>query len=260
MALSGSEAGGGGVALSRGDPRVGGGAVALSTLDSVAERLDRVRGEIADAALRAGREASDVRLIAISKGFSPEVIAAAMEAGQKEFGENRVQELQSKYEEVPPGVRWHFVGRLQRNKVKKLVQMAEVIQSIDSPELAQEVSARSARPVQVLIEVNTSGESSKGGVAPGELDGLVEAILGMERLDLIGLMTMAPRVADPEQVRPVFARLAELRREVEERYSYARIHHLSMGMSQDYRVAVEEGATMVRIGEAIFGPRAIRPK
>jgi pyridoxal phosphate enzyme (YggS family) len=234
--------------------------MALSTLDSVAERLHRVRDEIGDAAVRAGREASDVRLVAISKGFPPQAVAAAMEAGQLEFGENRVQELESKYDKVPAGVVWHFVGALQRNKVRKLVRMASVIHSIDSRELAREVSSRSEGPIEVLIEVNASGEASKGGVPPHELNGLVEAVLEMEHLDLIGLMTMAPRVADPEEARPVFRQLAELRRQVEDRYSYARIHHLSMGMSQDYRVAVEEGSTMVRIGEAIFGPRDTRAK
>ena len=233
-------------------------AIAQTALSEIPQRLERVRDEIRDAATRAGRNPSDVRLIAVSKGFPPEAIATALEAGQTEFGENRVQELQSKVDLVPEGIRWHFVGRLQRNKVAKLVRMAEVIHSIDSLQLAEEVSSRAERLVEVLVEVNVAGEERKGGVAPGELPDLVEAIAGLPRLQVTGLMTMAPRVADEEEVRPVFRKLADLRRQVAERYSYPRIHHLSMGMSQDYRVAVEEGSTMVRVGEAIFGPRSHR--
>jgi PLP dependent protein len=228
-------------------------AIMTTSVSIVRHRLDRVREQISDAAERAGRDPADVRLIAVSKGFGLSEIHAARQAGQLDFGENRVQELRSKYE---VGVRWHFIGRLQRNKVAKLVRMAEVIHSIDSVELAGEVSSRATSPVQVLLEVNVSGEHRKGGVAPSGLPALVEAVLEMKHVDLIGLMTMAPRVGDPELSRPVFRQLAELRARLAETYSYPRIHHLSMGMSQDYRVAVEEGSTMVRVGEAIFGPRA----
>ena len=224
------------------------------TLSAVGERLDGVRNRIGEAAERAGRDPAGVQLIAVSKGFGSHEIRAAMDAGQLDFGENRVQELLGKYEQVQ-GVRWHFVGRLQRNKVAKLVQVSQIIHSIDSAELAKEVGKRATSQVEVLLEVNVSGEHRKGGVAPSDLPALVETVLQTQHLDLIGLMTMAPRVSDPELVRPVFRRLAELRAQMEERYSYSRIHHLSMGMSQDYRVAVEEGSTMVRVGEAIFGPR-----
>jgi PLP dependent protein len=231
----------------------------LAEVDTVRQRIDRVRDQISEAAARAGRDSAGVRLIAVSKGFGLSEIGAALEAGQLDFGENRVQELRSKYDRVN-GVRWHFIGRLQRNKVAKLVRMAEVIHSIDSVELAKEVSSRAMNPVQVLLEVNVSGEHRKGGVTVSDLPRLVEAVLDMKHLDLIGLMTMAPRVADAELVRPVFRQLAELRARMEETYSYPRIHHLSMGMSQDYLVAVEEGSTMVRVGEAIFGPRALQPR
>lgn len=230
----------------------------VAEVDTVRRRLDRVREQISEAAERAGRDPAGVRLIAVSKGFGLSEIDAALQAGQLDFGENRVQELRSKYDQVD--VRWHFIGRLQRNKVAKLVRMAEVIHSIDSVELAKEVSSRATNPVQVLLEVNVSGEHRKGGVTVSDLPGLVEAVLDMRHLDLIGLMTMAPRVADPELARPVFRRLAVLRARMEETYSYPRIHHLSMGMSQDYLVAVEEGSTMVRVGEAIFGPRALQPR
>lgn len=228
----------------------------VSTVSTVRHRLDSVRQNINDAAERAGRDPAGVRLIAVSKGFSIPSISEAVEAGQLDFGENRVQELLSKYDQAPEGVRWHFIGRLQRNKVNKLVRMADVIHSIDSVELAKEISSRAESPVQVLLEVNVSGEMRKGGVSPSGLGTLVEMVLEMKHLDLIGLMTMAPRVNDPELARPAFRQLAELRAEMADTYSYARIHHLSMGMSQDYRVAIEEGATMVRVGEAIFGPRA----
>lgn len=235
-------------------------ALANPAVTSVPERLERVKENIAEAAARAGRDPSEVRLIAVSKGFGPEAIAAAFEAGQVDFGENRVQELHGKYAQVPAGVRWHFVGRLQRNKVTKLVRIAQTIHSIDSVKLAEEVSVRAEEPVEALIEVNLSGEARKGGVDPEGVDELVEAALQLPRLEVIGLMTMARRVADPEEARPVFRRLAELRSKLAQRYSYARIHHLSMGMSQDYRVGVEEGATMVRVGEAIFGPRAVKTR
>jgi pyridoxal phosphate enzyme (YggS family) len=228
----------------------------VKSVSTVRDRLDRVRGQIGEAAERAGRDPAGVRLIAVSKGFPIPTISAAVEAGQLDFGENRVQELRAKYDQAPEGVRWHFIGRLQRNKVGKLVPMADVIHSIDSVELARQVGSRAERPVQVLLEVNVSGEDRKGGIAPSRLPELVEAVLETRHLDLIGLMTMAPRLEDPELARPAFRQLAELRARMAETFSYASIHHLSMGMSQDYRVAIEEGSTMVRVGEAIFGPRA----
>ena len=232
----------------------------VGTMSTVRRSLDRVRDQINEAAERAGRDPAGVRLIAVSKGFPPSSISEAVGAGQLDFGENRVQELCSKYDQVSESVRWHFIGRLQRNKVGKLLRVADVIHSIDSVELAIQVGSRAAGPVEVLLEVNVSGEARKGGVAPSGLPELMEAVLEIKHLDLIGLMTMAPQLGDPELARPAFRQLAELRARMAETYSYARIHHLSMGMSQDYQVAVEEGSTMVRVGEAIFGPRALRPR
>lgn len=222
----------------------------------IGDRLQAVRMSVAQVAGQAGREPDQISVIAVSKGMPADAIRRAFAAGSRDFAENRVQELISKHNELPSSIRWHFVGRLQRNKVGKMLGPAPVIHSVDSGELAEEINRRATVPVEVLIEVNVSGEPQKGGITPKELPHLVEAILGMKRLDLTGLMTMAPRSEDPETARPLFRRLAELRFEVAERYSCPRIHHLSMGMSQDYRVAVEEGSTMVRIGEAIFGPRA----
>jgi hypothetical protein len=221
--------------------------------------LHRVREEIEATATRAGRTPSDIKLIAVSKGVPVARIRAGIQAGQADYGENRVQEAEAKHKDIGSEARWHFIGRLQRNKVARLVRFVHAIHSIDRIPLAAEVNARATAPVSVLLEVNVSGEQQKGGVAPRELPQLVEAVLDMPRLDLIGLMTMAPRVRDPEEVRPLFRELARLRAEVADRFSSPRIQHLSMGMSQDYVVAVEEGATMLRIGEAIFGPRA-RPE
>jgi pyridoxal phosphate enzyme (YggS family) len=224
---------------------------------SIATELARVRQSIWEAATSVGRDPSEVHLIAVSKGFPASAVRQALAAGQTDFGENRVQEAEQKHNEVGQGVRWHFVGRLQRNKVARLVGFAHTIHSVDRMSLASEINARATFPLQVLAQVNLSGEEQKGGVTPSELPELVEGMLGMPRLDLVGLMTMAPRLADAEGARPLFAELARLRADVSERFSSPRIHHLSMGMSQDYVVAVEEGATMVRIGEAIFGPRGL---
>ena len=216
-----------------------------------------VRAGIDEAAVRSGRRPSDVTLVAVSKTFPVEVIREAYEAGQKDFGENRVQELAAKHAELGPEVRWHFVGRLQRNKVRQVVGTGAVVHSVDRLELAREISLRAGHPVRVLLEVNVSGEAQKGGVEPGELDRLTEGVLELPGLELVGLMTMAPRVPYPELTRPFFRELARLREGLAARYS-ASIHHLSMGMSQDYRVAVEEGATLVRVGESIFGRRSPR--
>lgn len=227
--------------------------MSVAVSSPVVEALDAVRKDIDQAALSAGRTPGDVKLIAVSKTFSTQDIRSLLEAGHQDFGENRAQELSAKFAELGDGPRWHFVGRLQRNKVRQVVETGAVVHSVDRVELAHEISARAGHPVQILIEVNVSGEERKGGVEAAALPALTEAVLELPGLDLAGLMTMAPRTEDPELSRPFFRELARLRGELASRYS-DRIHHLSMGMSQDYRVAVQEGATMVRVGEAIFGP------
>ena len=226
----------------------------MTLASPIAAALDRVRRSIGEAAAAAGRDPSEVTLIAVSKAFSTEAIGQAVAAGQRNFGENRVQELVSKHTSLGAGPSWHYVGRLQRNKVKQVLSTGAVIHSVDRLALAQEINSRAVDPVQVLIEVNVTGEPQKGGVEPDELNGLVEAALEMPNLKVVGLMTMARKAGDPELARPYFAELARLRDQLAEGYS-PMIHHLSMGMSQDYRVAVQQGATMVRVGEAIFGPR-----
>lgn len=233
----------------------------------IAERIAAVRERIAAAAGRAGRDPGEVTLLAVSKGFDVASIRLALAAGQRDLGENRVQEAVAKYKEVGsllPGVaRWHFIGRLQRNKAKYLVGWVHCIHSVDRPELASEIDRRardaggagSGAGVEVLIEVNVSGEEAKGGVKPSCLAPMLEAVAGLPSLRVTGLMAMAPRVDAPDRARPFFRELARLRDDAARRYPELPLHQLSMGMSQDYEVAVEEGATIVRIGEAIFGPR-----
>jgi len=225
---------------------------------SISASLDRVRSEIAATAQRAGRAPGDVVLVAVSKTVPADRIREAMAAGQRDFGENRVQEAAAKYKELGTAARWHFVGRLQRNKIKHLVGWVDLIHSLDRAELATEIDRRGGRLAEVLVEVNVSGDPARGGVHPGELMPLLEAASALPQLRVAGLMTMAPRVPSSEEARPFFRRLAGLRDDVRRAFPGLPIHHLSMGMSQDYAVAVEEGATLVRVGEAIFGRRSTR--
>lgn len=224
-------------------------------MHSIERALAKVHSGIDEAALSAGRDPSEVTLIAVSKGFPAGAVEAALAAGQMDCGENRVQELAAKDRLIFPRPRWHFVGRLQRNKVRRVLSTGAVIHSVDRADLAGEIDRRAESAVRILVEVNVSAEPQKGGVEPEGVGGLVASILDMPNLDLIGLMTMAPKSRDPEAARRAFRELARLRREVADGYSCPRIRHLSMGMSQDYRIAVQEGATMVRVGEEIFGPR-----
>jgi PLP dependent protein len=233
--------------------------MASTTLD-VAGAVAAARARIAAAAERAGRDPAPVRLVAVSKTVAPERVAEALAAGVTDLGENRVQEAVAKRPRLPEGVRWHMVGHLQTNKAARAAATFAVVHSVDSVRLAELLAAR--RPVglgdlEVLLEVELTGLPGHTGFAPGDLGGAVEAIGGLDGLRLRGLMTMAPPVADPEQARPAFARLRRLRDEVEQRGGVA-LPELSMGMSDDYEVAVEEGATMVRLGRAIFGERPPR--
>jgi pyridoxal phosphate enzyme (YggS family) len=227
-------------------------------VSQVAAALQRVRERIDAAAERAGRDPGGVTLVAVSKGHPPSLIREAIAAGQQDFGENRVQEAAAKYKELGTEVRWHFVGRLQRNKVKDLVGWVDLIHSVDRPELAAEIGNRAAAtgaPQEVLAEVNVTGDRGRGGVMPAGLAPLLEEAATVAGVRVTGLMAMAPIVSSPEGARPYFRRLARLRDEAATRFPHLGIHHLSMGMSQDYEVAVEEGATLVRVGEAIFGRR-----
>ena len=217
--------------------------------------IARVHARIAEAALRGGRQPESVQLVAVTKTVGPERIRQAAACGLRVFGENRVQEARAKVSEVQ-GVSWHLIGSLQRNKVKEALRLFEVIHSVDSVGLAEELSRRSmergTRRAEVLLQVNISQEPQKHGVAPEEAERVVGAVLELQGLRLRGLMGMAPLVDTPEAARPSFRRLRELRDRLEEAFPEAGVYELSMGMTDDFEVAIEEGATIVRVGRALF--------
>lgn len=223
----------------------------------VARRVQQVKERIAAACRRAGRTPADVNLIAVSKGHPPEAVRAVHEAGVTFFGENRVQEASQKIPLCPSTLIWHMVGHLQRNKVRKALPLFEMVHSVDSVPLVEVLErecSRLGKVMPVLVEVNVAGESSKYGVAPENLRELLDAAAGCGHLEVRGLMTMPPWSPDPEKVRPYFARLRELLVQAGEKWGHCLVE-LSMGMSADFEVAIEEGATMVRIGTAVFGRR-----
>jgi len=228
---------------------------------SVAARLDEVRARIAAAEAASGRAPGSVRLVAVSKTFPVEAIQEALAAGQTLFGESRPQELRDKTGPVGPGARWHLIGPLQRNKVKYVVGRAEMVESLDSLELAQALHERvqatggdgGPNPLPVLIEVHLGGEATKHGVAPEAALELARGIQALPGLALRGLMTVPPYAEDPEQTAPWFERLAALA--AEGRAEGLPLTELSMGMSHDFEVAIRHGATLVRVGTAIFGER-----
>jgi pyridoxal phosphate enzyme (YggS family) len=222
--------------------------------EHIARNLDEIRDRMAAAAERAGRSPDEVTLVCVTKTRSLDEIRAALDWGVPIVGESRVQEAAHKIPALPHTVTWHLVGHLQRNKVKLALELFDMIHSVDGVRLAEEIEKRAAAAqeiVPVLIEVNVAGEESKYGAAPDETPGLAETIGRMPNVDLGGLMTMAPFVDDAEQVRHVFRDLRELRDRIRDEHGLA-LPHLSMGMTQDYEVAIEEGATIVRIGTALF--------
>ncbi len=221
---------------------------------TIAERVEAVRLQIADACRRSGRSPEEVTIVAVGKGFPPEAVREAFAAGLSHFGENRVQEAQAKLPllaGLAPRPTWHMVGHLQTNKVKTALSLFDIIQSVDSLHLAQEISKRAPQSVRVpvLLEVNVAGEAAKYGFSPEELPAQAADVRALPGLDVRGLMTIAPMATDPQEARPVFRRLRELGHSLG-------LAELSMGMTDDYPVAVEEGATIVRIGRAIFGERS----
>ena len=222
--------------------------------EHIPRNLDEIRDRIAAAAERSGRSPDDVTLVCVTKNRSLDEIRAALDWGVPIVGENRVQEAALKISALPHTVTWHLVGHLQRNKVKQAIELFDMIHSVDSLRLADEIEKRAAAAqeiVPVLIEVNVTGEESKFGVTPNEAPELADTISRMPNVDLAGLMTMPPFVDDAEEVRSVFRELRELRDRIRQTNGIE-LPNLSMGMTQDYEVAVEEGATMVRIGSAIF--------
>jgi len=225
---------------------------------AVADNVQAVLARIEQACERAFRDPEDVRLVAVTKTVDADRIIEAIQAGVCCIGENRIQEAAGKFDALPP-VERHLVGHLQTNKVKKALELFDVIQSVDSARLAREVSVRSVAAgvtTPILVEVNTSGEESKYGLDPDETLEAVEEMADLDGIEITGLMTIGAFLPDPDDVRPCFRRLREVRDAIEDRViSGVRMEHLSMGMTNDFEVAIEEGATIVRVGRAIFGER-----
>lgn len=223
----------------------------------IAANIASLRDRIAAACARAGRNPASVTLMAVSKHQPPEAVRAALDAGLTCFGENRVQEAKAKIPLCPGRARWQMIGHLQSNKCRDAVALFEMIQSVDSLALARELNKqceKAARTMPVLLEVNVAGEASKFGYPPAALLAEFAELSRLPRLEIHGLMTIAPYAPAAERARPVFRRLRELRSECEQLLG-APLPQLSMGMSGDFEVAIEEGATLVRIGTALFGPR-----
>ncbi len=229
-------------------------------MSELQENLTRIRSRIDQACERSGRQPDSVRLMAVSKNQSPERVAEAASAGLTLFGENRIQEAKVKIPLCPSQLEWHFIGHLQSNKSRDAVSLFHVVQGVDSLALAEELqkqAIKQARSLPILLEVNVAGESSKFGWNPDRLLAELLQLNALNRLEVHGLMTIAPYAVDPEQVRPIFRRLRELRDRCTDLLG-APLPVLSMGMSGDLEVAIEEGATLVRVGTALFGERPRR--
>ena len=226
----------------------------------IVENLHAVRTDIAESERTSGRPPGSVELVAVSKTHPPELIRQAIEGGQLLFGENRIQEAKAKIPELPAKLRWHLIGHLQSNKIRQALPLFEMIHVVDSVELLddiQRIAADLGLFPRVLLQVNVAGESSKFGFGPDRLLSEVGRISRVERVQIEGLMTIPPLAPKPENSRRYFVQLRELRDRLEKEFRFP-LPHLSMGMSGDYRVAIEEGATLVRVGTAIFGERRAR--
>jgi pyridoxal phosphate enzyme (YggS family) len=226
----------------------------------VSENINVLREAISRSCVRAGRSPSEVTLVAVAKTFPPSAVREALEAGVADIGENYVQELLTKRGELAGAdIRWHFIGHLQSNKVKSIAGWIHMIHAVDSLPLALEIDRHAAgagRVIKCMVEVNTTGEQTKFGVAPGQVASLVRSLAMCSHISIAGLMTMGPFLPDPESSRPMFRRLRELKEEIGSlTQDNVSMRHLSMGMTGDFEVAIEEGATLLRIGTAIFGPR-----
>ncbi len=225
----------------------------------VTQNLREVERRVSEACARAGRSREEVTLIAVSKTKPVEMLKEAYDAGARAFGENKVQELCDKYDQLPADIDWHLIGHLQRNKVKYIVGKTALIHSVDSLRLAQEISREAEKKgveVNILIEVNVAGEESKFGVSLEETEGLVREATALPRIHVQGLMTIAPQVEKSEENRPVFRALKKLAVDIKmKNIDNVDMNVLSMGMTGDYETAIEEGATMVRVGTGIFGER-----
>jgi PLP dependent protein len=229
---------------------------------SIAENLERVREQITQAAAKAGRALNEIELVAVTKRHPAEKVREAVEAGHTLFGESRVQEARAKIPELPSNLRWHFVGHLQKNKIRHALPLFELFHGVDSLALAQEmdrIAAEQGEHPRVLLEVNVAGEGSKFGFRAETLRADIESLLALSRLSIVGLMCIPPLAEEAEASRKFFVQLRELHNSVETEFD-VKLPHLSMGMTQDFWIAVEEGATLVRVGTAIFRERPKRQK
>ncbi len=224
----------------------------------IRQAVARINERIEAACQRSGRKFSEVTLIAVSKTFSAEVVLQAYRAGLRIFGENRPQELRDKAQVLPDDIEWHFIGHLQTNKIKYVVPRAALIHSVDSVHLAQalqQFAQKRSQVVPVLLEVNTSGESSKFGFAPEAVEAAFAQIATFENLEIRGLMTIGPLTDDQQSIRRAFRQLYTLREKLQSQAPAVELPILSMGMSNDFEIAIEEGSTHIRLGTAIFGAR-----
>lgn len=229
----------------------------MNNTQPISDILAGVQARIAEACAKAGRKPDEVEIIGVTKTHGPDVVREAWDAGIRLFGENKVQEAAWKIPASVSGPEWHLIGHLQRNKVRPALELFSVIHSVDSIRLLEQierVADECGHRPEILLEVNVSGESSKDGLNPGQVPEVIEYALGCRNFTLTGLMTMAPFYPDPEQTRPVFAKLRECRDQWEQDFGIG-LPNLSMGMSHDYPVAIEEGATWVRLGTVLFGSR-----
>ena len=227
-------------------------------MNDISSRLQLVREQVAAAARNAGRDPDDVELVAVSKAHGPPAVREAFDAGQRVFGESRAQEMIAKVPGLPSATRWHFIGHLQKNKIRKILPLVELIHAVDSVELAMEIDRIGGELglfPRVLLEVNVAGEQTKFGFTPAAVRQQIERLLVLPRVQIEGLMTIAPIAERAEDARPIFAELRALRDSIN-REASSLLTTLSMGMSGDFVVAVQEGATLVRVGSAIFGPRS----
>ena len=226
-------------------------------MSSIGDNLNRVREQISTAAAKSGRTPIDVELVAITKTHPAESVREAIEAGQILFGESRVQEARAKIPELPSNCRWHFVGHLQKNKIRHAIPLFEMFHGIDSLALAQDINRIAEEEglySRILLEVNVAGEGTKFGFASDALGEQMEALLALQRLSIEGLMCIPPLAIESEDSRKFFVQVRELRDSLEKEFSL-KLPQLSMGMTQDFPIGIEEGATLVRVGTAIFGER-----
>ncbi len=223
-------------------------------MGTIKENYEELVNTVNNLMNKLGRK-DEVTIVVVTKTVEPERINEAIEAGVKIIGENRVQEAREKYDKVKKGVTWHLIGHLQRNKVKHALPIFSMIQSIDKVETVQEIEKRASNPVDILIEINSSGEESKHGVAPDDLFRLVDQLLNFKMIKIRGIMTVGPLTVDQKKIHEAFALTRKKYEELKYRYPELDIDYLSMGMSGDYTIAIEEGSNMIRVGTAIFGKR-----